>query len=75
MKTYRIHYVDDARDDHELARYITERELDPYREEDREEIVAFLRAHVDDQDAAAWLHFAPSMADNGLEDLTEEEED
>ena len=67
MTTYRIHYLDDRRVEHEVGFYIADRQLDPHREEDRDEIVWFIRRNCSDHDAEAWLHYAPHMPDNGLE--------
>jgi len=65
--TYRIHYVDDSRADHEVGFYIADRQLDPHRDEDRDEIIGFIRRNRSDHEAEAWLHHAPYMPDNGLE--------
>ena len=68
MNAYRIHYTDDFGTDHEVVTaYVSDRTLDPYREEDREEIAGFIRRNVGDKEAEAWLHYGPGMADNGLE--------
>jgi len=64
---YRIHYQDDRCVDHELGRYITERELDPHRDQDRYEIEQFIVHHYGQDQAQAWLRYAPGMADSGLE--------
>jgi len=64
--TYKVYYVDDAQQEHDLARFISGRELDPHRPEDREEIETFIESRLGDREAEAWLHYAPGMTDNGL---------
>jgi len=67
MNVYRIHYVDGMQQDHELGRYISARELDPHDEEDCNELRGFINRNFGDDEVRAWLHFAPSMPDSGLE--------
>ncbi len=72
--TYKVYYVDRAQQEHDLARYIANRELDPHRDEDREEIVTFIESTIGQREAEAWLHYAPALDDNGLAETGREED-